>query len=137
MSPSFGLCFPSITCSWPYQLLIRTLLSFYYLFLAESTLHSDCALVLSPVPVQINSSFRLCSTSITCSCPNEPFIWTLLYFYHLFSSESPPHSDSVHLLLPVLVRIISSFGLFSPSITCSCPNQLLILLPFILNLLPT
>jgi hypothetical protein len=132
MSPSFGLCSPSITCSCPNQLLIQTLFSFYPLFLSESPLLSDSALLLSPIPVQINSSFRLCSPSIPCSCPNQLLIQTLFSFYHLFLSVSSLHSDSVLLLSPspIPVRINSSFGLCSPSITCSCPNHLFIRTPF-------
>ncbi len=122
----FGLCSPSITCSCPNHHSIRTLLSFYHLFLSDSTLHSDSALLLSPVPVRITTPFGLCSPSITYSCPNHHSIRTLLSFYHLFLSESPLHSDSALLLSPILVRFIAQFGLYSPSITYSCPIQLFI-----------
>jgi len=96
-------------CSCPNEPFFRTLFSLNYLFLAVSTSHSASPLLLLPVPVRINSSFGLCSGSITCSCPNQLLIRTLLSFYYLFLSKSTPHSDSPLLLLPVPVRINSSF----------------------------
>jgi len=83
--------------------------------------HSSALLT---VPVRMSSSFGLCSSSFACSCPNHLFIRTLLFFSRLLLSESSLLSDSAILLSPAPVRIISSFGLCSPSFAYSCPNHL-------------
>jgi hypothetical protein len=127
---SFGHLFEFSTYSCPNQGLIRTPFWVSHLFLSESGANSDTFLGFPPIPVRIRASFGHLFEFSTYSCPNQGLIRTPFWVFHLFLSESGPHSDTFLGFPPIPVRIRAPFGHLFGFFSYSCPNQGLIRTPF-------